>query len=338
MIVDALAELDASTLAEYLAEAIAEAFTAQSRANERDPHHVGLSAVGRCRRRNAYALAGTEISDEVLPGESRAANLGRWEHEGLLPALAKVLPGEQAEIERTVTLKAAGRRLDGHIDVLWGPLVADLKTVGEYRLGRAQDGPFVDHRLQVGAYALAARQEGLPVRWLAWIYLDRASGNERLHVEPFTNKLGLAVVDRITEINGHTSDPDGAPRDGRGPGLDLGCDSCPWLRRCWGDDAAPGETGAQATLLGRDGEAVMHALAVYADTRNKIKELRDDQEFARAIFTGSTPGTYGKWRWYQSRDGEELDVSAAVKRLEELGEKLPMRRRAGALQVRPARS
>jgi hypothetical protein len=58
-----------------LAEATRRAFVAESAARQRDPHHFGLSSLGGCRRRAAYTIARTPVSDPDLPvREGRAAN------------------------------------------------------------------------------------------------------------------------------------------------------------------------------------------------------------------------------------------------------------------------
>jgi PD-(D/E)XK nuclease superfamily protein len=326
---------EAGELADTLGAAVGAAFCEASAARARPAHQLGLSSLGGCRRRAAYALAGTPVSDHPPPREGRAANLGTWQHEGLLPQLAQVLDGE-ACVEREVVLRAAGLELTGHIDLDWGPVAIDLKTVGEHRLAWAADGPFPEHRVQVAGYALAKRQMGLPSRWCAWVYMDRASGTVRPHVEEFTTALGLRVVDRVEELARLAAQPDTAPRDERGPGLAYSCDECPWLRRCWGEDATPGEVGVQGQLLGRDAQAVAAALEEYVTARNTISDAKAVQEFARAVFEGSTPGVYGRWRWSTARAGQETDAAAAAQLLRDNGLGVPVRARAGALSVRPA--
>lgn len=321
-----------------LEQGVSDAFRLASSQRERPVHHLGLSSLGRCTREGAYRLAGTGPSDSPPPREGRAANLGTWQHEGLLPLLAKVLDDQPSDVEREVVLRAGGISLTGHVDLLYGPAVVDLKTVGEHRLGRADGGPFPDHRVQVGGYALALRQAGHDVRFVAWLYLDRASGNQRVHVQEWTTSLGLLVVDRVAQLRRWALAPDDAPRDERGPGLSMACDECPWLRRCWGEDARPGVVGGQGRLA-PDDPAVAAALDLYAQARTRESDARADKEFARAVFTqASEPGTYGAWRWYTGRDTTEPDTSAAVALLAELGVEVPYRSRSGSLQVRPAKA
>ncbi|KGI79368.1 hypothetical protein IL38_24020 [Actinopolyspora erythraea] len=324
----------ASRVTEALAAAF-RAFTADQQ-QARDEWALSMSGLGACARQGAYRVAETPASDEVPYGEKRPANLGTMQHAGLLPYLAAHL---DAEYERTVCLTAAGLQIRGTADLYWpgGRMVLDLKTVGQHRLSKLRSSTWQAHRLQVAGYALAVHQEGLPVRWVAWLYMDRASGQERVAVEPLTPELAHAVLERAAAIGTYALDPDTAPREERGPGLSYACDECPWLRRCWGDDAAPGETGAQR-IVARDDDGVAAAVAAYDAARSREKEAREAKEFARVALSQAAGGHYGDWELTWSQPAEETDVSAALELLRQAGIPPPVKAGSPSIRIRPARA
>lgn len=332
---DTAAALTAEEVAARLKAATAKAFAAESAGRQRDPHRLGLSHLGGCTRKAVYALSRTPVTDTPPPREGRAANLGTWEHEGLLPRLAQQLPG--ARVERKVTLRVAGLEIRGSIDLdsLQSLLtVVDLKTVGEHKLHniRRTSTPFRHNLIQLVAYALALLQEGNPPRYIAFLYMDRASGDEEVIVLPFTNELALMVIDRVTELRRWAEeDPDAAPREERGPGLSFACDECHWLKRCWGDEAVPGRTGPQSV---RTDPEVIEALADYDDARARANKAEKDKEWAVARLEKVRYGTYGPWRYGRDRDGESVDLKRAVERLKALGQPVPMKGKRGSIRIK----
>lgn len=304
-------------VAEAVQAAVAEAFTTATAEHERDPYRLSMSSLGGCTRQGAYRLAGTEVSDQPATEEARQANLGTWQHAGLLPLLAKHLPG--ARYETPVVLRAAGLEIGGIIDLDWADAVLDLKTVGERRLHAVRrSGPFSEHRVQVMGYVLARVQAGMPARWAVWTYLDRASGDLEVVVEEFTNGAMMALIDRVEEIQRWAADPDRAPRDYRGPGLSFTCDRCPWLRRCWGETAEPGVKGAQR-MVARDDPGMQAMLALYDDASARASAAEQDQEFARLAIDAARPGVYGPYalRWgkgrpYMDKAGVREDYAVGV--------------------------
>lgn len=308
------------------------AFTASSAARQRHPHHFGLSALGACRRAGAYALSRTPPSDPDLPvREGRAANLGTWEHEGLLPLLAAELPG--ARVEVPVVLRWAGLEIPGSIDLDDPWTVVDLKTVGEYRLsGVLRTGsPYYQHRLQAGGYGLARLQEGRPPRYVGWHYLDRANGDECIVVEPFTNSFAEQVTDRVEELAELAEEPDSAPRDERGPGLSFSCDECPWLRRCWGPDAEPGSTRALRVF---DAPDIEEALLEYDAARAAESAAKKAKEYALAKVEGAAYGQYGRAELGRGKPSTAADPWAAVRKLKALGLDVPQAHKRGAIKIK----
>lgn len=334
----------AAELADQIRQMAAAAFTmanAEGQA-DRDPTALSMSGLGGCTRAAAYAVAGTPASDVHPPEEARAAVLGTVAHEILLPHMAAQRPG--AVVEHPVKLHAAGQVIPGTLDLAWPGVVLDLKTVGSWRLSDIRGaGAYTAHRLQVLGYALAHHQAGNRVDQLVWLYLDRATGEVEPVVEPFTNGAALAVVDRVRHITEHARRPDDAPRMGaaggngrgstmRGPGLSVVCDSCSWLRRCWGDDAVPGEVGAQR-ILARTDAGVEAALALYDAGSAAASEGKADAEFAKAILEDTPDATYGPWSLRRGKPGQLLDQAQVRADYAERGKGPPMRPTAGRMNV-----
>lgn len=314
-----------------LERAVSDAFKAESGSRQRDPFNVGISAVGGCRRAIAYALAKVPPSDDFGPEEGRAANLGTYEHTGLLPRLCDQLPGSQTEVK--VRARIAGIELPGHIDLDDPLTVVDLKTVGEWRLSgvRWLGAAYYHHRIQVGTYALARLQQGRPPRFVAWLYLDRANGDQYIIVERFTNALMLDVIDRVTELVRWADAPHEAPQDERGPGLSIICNKCPWLRQCWGPDAVPEQVGAQRVHTDPEME---QALLDYADARAREGQAKKDKELAEAKVSAARHGVYGRVSYGRGKDSTVDDPWASVRKLKALGIEVPQSTRRGAIKIK----
>lgn len=328
--------LDPAEVAGIVKAAVGRAFEAESATRQRDPHNLGISALAGCTRFAAYAIAGTPASDQVDAREGRAANLGTWEHNGLLPRVADEFSHGATEVD--VTLKAAGLTIPGHIDLDVPSMVLDLKTVGEWRLQAVrQSGAFCDHVMQVAAYAVAKLQAGQPPQWLVILYLDRANGDEQAFVIPFTNEHVMMVIDRVAEIRRWAEDdPDTTPRRDAsgaamsGPGYSFKCNECPWLRRCWGPDAQPG----QRYRHDHDNAEVEALLLEYIEV-NAIEgpAKRRKAEIAELLETAKY-GTYGAARYHRAPDTIVDDPYAALKILKMLGYDVPQRPQRGKLSIR----
>lgn len=305
------------------------------RQEHRDQTRLTMSGLGGCTRACAYSLAGTPPSDVAPEEEARQAMLGDVIHGWFLPALAKLL-GDGAQVEKPVQLRAAGITIGGTLDLVWNGLVLDLKTVREYRLhGVRRNGTYTEHEAQVYGYALAEHQSGRPVRWVAWLYMDRATGEVEIRVERFTNARALAVIDRVELLKDLSRDPDDAKREGRGPGLSYACNRCPWLRRCWGDDAVPGEVGAQRKIAATD-RGIEYALAMYAAAVELEGAAKRDKEFAKAILDAVKPGQYGSWRYRLGRPGSVLDQDQVREDYAVAGKEPPKKPTSGRIMISPA--
>lgn len=299
------------------------AHLAETADHSRLPHSVRVSKIAGCLQEAAHSLAGTEPTDNPEPQESRAANHGTWIHRGLLPRMATAIDGAY---EIDVELAAAGIRVEGTADLTGKRRVYDVKTKKSLA-GVRRYGPDGDHVMQLKLYCLAEAQAGRRPSWAIIIYIDRATGEDEPFALEVTDAFLLDAVDRVREIRRHAeADPDLAPRalpaatpGGlamrlRGPGKSYSCNECPWLKRCWGPDAVPGEVGAQRNIARTDTQ-VEAALAAY-DAAAAIKSnASKDTDFFRAVLDGKPAGNYGPyrlaWKSNNSIDVTRLDAAEA---------------------------
>jgi hypothetical protein len=172
-----------------------------------------------------------------------------------------------------------------------GGIVIDLKTLYAHGLGNiAKYGPREEHRSQVRGYATAFVRAGYRVSSVAWMYMDRSSGLLKVKVEPFDLDGQVATDNAVREIVRWALDPDGAPRGHRGPGITVECDSCPWLRRCWGRSARPGDPRVMA--VHNDAE-LEDALEKFTEWRDKETAARKEKNYWSARVGRPALGSYG---------------------------------------------
>lgn len=320
---------------ETLINLVSDAFTAESAARHREPHQMGISSLGRCTRRLAHQVAGTDPANTVEPREGRAANLGTWQHNGLLPRMAALIEGAKTEVD--VKLRAAGITIRGHADLVAPGIVVDLKTIGEHRLQAVRrSGATPEHIMQVAAYGVALLQSGHQVTTLALIYMDRTNGDVETIIIPFTNRLAVMVIDRVTEIVKAAEDPDSTPRTDMtgstmlGPGYGYSCNECPWLKRCWGKDAEPFERQPRQF----DRPKIEMLLEEYEDARTAESSARQRKAELMALLSDAEHGVYGDLRFSRDRDSRVDDGAASIRRLKDLGLPVPTTWRKGAVRVR----
>lgn len=310
---------------------------------------LSMSGLGGCPRESAYKLAHVPPSDPELAydTEARQAMLGTIIHQEFLPAFGDALA--HADIEMPVELRVPIYADDGSVEreiVITGTTdcythvmgggVIDLKTIGAYMLGGVEhDGVREEHRVQVRGYATAIRQWGMPVAWVAWLYMDRASGEVLVHVEPFTEDAELATEDRVRWLWKQSAAPDAAPRGHRGPGLSVECDGCAWLKQCFGPDAEPGDS---STLQVHSNEDIAFAARKYRELLDKISPLEKDKEMYGAMIGRPEPGVYGDVTVTFGASSEKTDDKRAVELLREYGIPVPTKPRRGNRNIRWARS
>lgn len=335
--------VDAASIELFLDWAVAQTFETENtrRQEDRDPTRMTMSGIGGCTRRNAYSVARTPPTDEPSPEEARMALLGVGAHDWFLPAMARVITaqlGVRVYVEHPVTLTVGGLTINGTLDLAYGNLVTDLKTIREWKLGVIRRrGAYDEHKVQVYSYALARFQAGHDVRWVAYLYMDRSTGEVQVVVEEFTTAAAEAVLRRVEDIIALSGDPDTAPRDGRGPGVSLICDRCSWLRRCWGPNAKPGKTGPQ-TILAADPAGLREILALYAAAAAVAGPAGRDKEFAKLVLASTNDGPHGDYVLGHAKDGEMDDTDAMKKILTDLGIPVPKKPKAGAISVKPAKT
>lgn len=354
-----------------LSVAMEETLRRLSHANHQDrsdPYGPSVSAFGLCTRQAAYRVGRVDPSDPELAWEieslsayrstrtglptnlslgngSRSAVLGTILHQATLPTFARVLAeqvgGEDHPVvEQPVSLVADDLTIPGRLDIYVPEvgLVVDLKTVFSGQLGR-RHAPADRELVQVGGYGLALRQQGYPVRELAWLYMDRSSGRTKEIRRPFDREVTAEVRRRTFGAIDWAQKPDSAPRWHDGPGLSWVCDSCPWLRRCWGPRAVPGRTGPQGQLARTD-EAVDELLAEGARLAiigSKVKKRRDAIKSAVTgedeTGTPRRPGDYGEYGFKLGKPSEALDQREAVRRLEQAGIEVPYNQTTGRFHI-----
>lgn len=346
---------DVEVLARTLDAGVGKAFAlANTRGQEarRQLWGLSMSYLGGCRRESAYRIAGCEPDPQYVhvmnEDEARAAMVGTWIHDGLLPDLAALLAGGEHEkrvelvvpIGPTVDGVTPLTKVDGSTDCYTraaGGGVIDLKTVGAYKLGDIDVyGPRERHRTQVRGYASALVQMGIPVAWTAWVYLDRGDGAVKTVVEPFGKEEYISVLRRVQHLVQLAEDPDYAPRDERGPGLSWVCDGCPFLRRCWGEGAEPGSSKAIAVHQDED---IAFAGEQVVELRVKYKALEKQIDFYKAQVGQPEAGQYGGIKVTYGKDGVKPDVPALIQMLKDRGvaeEDIPMVPRPGNTYIRRA--
>jgi len=337
--------LEEQALAEQMQDWVATAFEWENTRlqEDRDPTALTMSGLGGCTRRNAYSIAGVEPSDVHPPEQARQALLGTGAHTWFLPALARVITAQAGlvcAVEKRVALHAAGITIVGHLDLAYANVVVDLKTVREHRLHgvrrRGERGAYDEHRVQVGSYGLAEWQAGRPVEWLVFLYMDRTTGDVFPVVERFDNAAAVAVLDRVQALTAFAENPDAAPREGRGPGVSLACDRCPWLRRCWGPEAVAGQTGPQ-TQLAETPDGLLEILKLAFATSGAASQATRDRDFVKLVLSCTKDGTYGGYTLSRGRDSKKDDVDAMKQILTDLGIEIPKRTQAGSLFVKLAK-
>lgn len=340
-----------ATLAATLERGVGRAFAAANAKGQqarRNLFGLSMSYLGGCQRESAYRIAGAEPDPEYVEvmseEQARAAMVGTWIHDGLLPELADLLHKAEAEMRVELVVPTGPTddqgvtplvKIDGSTDCYTraaGGGVLDLKTVGAYKLGDIEEfGARERHRKQVRGYASALVQMGMPVAWTAWLYLDRGDGAVKAVVEPFGQEEYEATLRRVQHLVTLAEDPDYAPRDERGPGLSWVCDGCAFLRRCWGEGAEPGDSRAIAV---HDDEDVAYAAEQVVVLRAQRTALDKKIDFFKAQVGKPPAGQYGGYTVTYGKDGEKIDAKAAAARLEELGEKVPMVPNPGNTYIR----
>lgn len=298
--------------------------------------YPGHSSTGRCRRQAGYGFHGAPVDEGYERSGSIAAWVGTAVHTAFLPVLRKLLAPARIELA-TQWRPDELPPIVGHVDLYRrrSQLALDLKTVSRHQLDKVRRGGARERDLlQLHANAASLTAEGKPCTRVALLYvctetsMDRSDAMGVLYVQDVDPELTAEAVAWWREVS-TSSSPEQLPRDERGPGLSFSCDSCPFLRSCWGADAVPGQIGPQR-VLAVENDAVASALQLLDDAQTRYtaagreqRKAESDKDFAASILAGTPEGPYKsssgelyelKWKAGSSR----LDQKAAVELLAQL--------------------
>ncbi len=298
-----------------LDDALAAVFRTATAANHHDPGTLSISGLGGCTRCAAYQLARYEPTDDHSHQEQRASHLGQALHDWVLPRLAAQLGHELTLVEHDVVLPVRGLQIPGRLDLftlaIGGGLLVDLKTHG-YDQGDDGDEPSRARLLQLYGYAMALRLMGYMIEAVAVVPMSRIhGGTSGVWIGEFGPKQEAFVDARVRDLSRHAKAPAFAPRDAhRGPGLDIICDSCPFMSMCW-----PGAEPAQAAEVRTDADVVAHALG-YAEAATQERDWKKEKQYHLAALGRTRPGRY-------KANGFEVEVKTfpGGKRLDQSGAK-----------------
>ena len=317
--------MDPTSISALLGAVFYETNSGSARSQQRE---IGMSQLGSCRRQAGYQHFGVEPDDDFYD-EKRAAQLGTWLHEGLLPKLAERLPGAEYEID--VELKIDGLSpIPGHVDLFWGGgrQVWDVKTRGprsmDWVLSR---GMPKKEMWQTHGYAQALIDTGRPVESIVILNLNRDNGEVVPVVVPFDPRQVELLTQWWAEVC-LAENAEQLPRDERGPGLSYLCDHCPWMHQCWGAAAVRGTAGAQAlpaTTLEGDITPIIEACTQWVAATETEGAAKKQKEFLRQVLQQVPDGEYGDFalKWRKGRamvDNDEVKDDFARR-----GEQVPMR-------------
>jgi hypothetical protein len=325
-----------------LAAAVRDLDSRRARSRQR---MIGASELGECRRRAAYRIA------RRRPTNTRTglqAFMGTELHRGVLRALRRQYGG-------LTEVRLAGEQVKGRCDWWHAPVVEDLKTTSRFGFERVLTrGVPVRHWFQVAVYAWLLRTGqtadrrvpagiGQDVDGLRIRYLSRDSGEDVVFEAEHDPALTAEAILWLTDVYATVEDDgvDAVPRDGFGPGVDTMCDWCPFLDLCWGppvDPEAEGEVSRQSRLTVTD-EDYVAAVHDYDAWRAAENEARRQKEYARERLRGrSGPAGDLYCEWSGGGLRTQVDKEAAVERLVELGEELPVRRTRSPQSIRVTRT
>ncbi|MER6400105.1 PD-(D/E)XK nuclease family protein [Kitasatospora sp. NPDC001603] len=298
-----------------LEDGLAAVFRTATATNHHDPGTLSISGLGGCTRRAAYQLARYQPTDDHSHQEQRASHLGQAVHDWVLPRLAAQLGHDLTLVEHDVVLGVRGLQIPGRLDLftpaIGGGLLVDLKTHG-YDQSDDGDEPSRARLLQLYGYAMALRLMGYLIQGVAVVPMSRIhGGTSGTWIGEFGSRQEAYVDARVRDLLRHAEAPAFAPRDAhRGPGLDIICDSCPFMSRCW-----PGAEPAQAAEVRTNADVVAHALG-YTEAAAQESNWKKEKQYHLAALGRTRLGGY-------EADGFEVEVKTfpGRRRLDQSGAK-----------------
>lgn len=297
--------------------------------------HIGPSDVRAlhdkgCQRQLAFRVHGVEASDPEPEWLVRQAVMGTAVHAHIARARQRAHP--HWLVEHAVQVPGFDRA--GAVDACGDGTVDDVKTKSDRgydaALNRGVEYP-ADHD-QVMLYGLGLEDEGVDVRRCSVTYVNRSDGASKVHSWTYDRAEALLVADKMHALIDRVEllDPWSIDRGGVMPDK-RPCDSCPFLRLCWGLDSVP--EGYSALSYGLADEEVAEAAEQLRLVREQRKAAEEAEEYLRAKLLGHGGETFvdsdGVRRvitFTKSRppgEGGPLDSKAVRARYAELGEVPP---------------
>lgn len=242
---------------------------------------LSFSAIGGCRKRAGYLLAGTPASNES--GSVQSA-MGSAAHDKIAEAARELFPHDL--VEHRVEFAGIHGTLDRY-DTEKQELI-DTKTTSSRWLEHVKEhGISREWRYQTAGYAAGLRKQGYPVKTIRLDVLARDTGEEWQDVRPFDPaEVGeaFAWVDlvRTTDLDmlNRDYDPDGPM-----------CKGCAFLAVCW-EGAVP-ERDLRSVIYVEDPDARRWAEQL-RDARRVIKDAEKLETEAKGALDALRPNVSGK--------------------------------------------
>ena len=246
---------------------------------------IGVSALGQCRRRAGYILAGQERGR----GGSVQAVLGTAIHE-VAAGIMRYLGYEQGRFGTPPWIEQEVRFAGvlGHLDLCVPPVVRDIKTVGRVQqLDRVRVlGPPRHDLWQVSTYAAGMIVKGVGIERVQIDYIARDSGETWLYDAPFDIshvRDAMAWLRNVRETPLEWLSRDFLPGSPQ-------CESCPFSGPCW-----EGRTDGRdrlSVLYRDDPDAATWALRL-EDARLRRRQAEDDEKRAKGALDAIRPNDAG---------------------------------------------
>lgn len=277
-----------------------------ARQAERAPG-IGPSGVHDCFRQQAYRYLGVEPSNNR---STEAANLGTLLHLGWSALIAANYA--PAEREADVTIDIPGLPRPGSADdVDWlHAVVTDLKTAKDrvWQSWLNKGGPYEKFWDQVELYAYGLHLIHGREWTLRIIAINRETGAKQEYERAADPERGAMLAEKIRDrhqvlilsmanvatSNGEVSAEDEVtryPREGKGPGMGMPCDYCPWMDACWGTPPEGSPLTPQSFSVDGDATAVGEFAREYIEARTIASKYYGMRDEAGAFLRG-LDGTY----------------------------------------------
>lgn len=240
---------------------------------------LSFSAIGGCRRRAGYLMAGTLATNASASVQSA---MGSAAHDWIAQAAKEQCPEDL--VEHQVEFAGITGTLDRYHD---GELI-DSKTTSSRWLEKVKaNGISRSWRYQTAGYAAGLIKQGHKVRTIRLDVLARDTGEQWQHTRPFDPAEVAEALQWVDFVR--SSDLDMLPRDYEPDG--PMCQGCPFLRTCW-EGAVP-DRSPYSVLYVENPDAQFWATQLLNSRRVKAeaKELEDQ---ARGALDALRPNEDGR--------------------------------------------